>query len=162
MTRSFMTRSSEETEAIGAKLAGIVFPGFVMLLKGGLGAGKTTFVRGLVTELGGRGVKSPSFTLINEYEGNLPVAHADLYRLDQVDFRFMGLEEYLDEGWVVIVEWPERLISVPAFDGMTIILERQGLSDTSQDLRKITFLPCNEKVSSRLSLLDFSDMEELL
>ncbi len=162
MIRSFITRSTEETEALGASLARLASPGFLVLLEGGLGAGKTTFVRGFVNELGGRGVKSPSFTLINEYQGSIPVAHADLYRLEGVDFRSIGLEEYLDDGWVVIIEWPERLVSIPRFDGITVKLERHSLPDLSEGNRKLEIDPVGLEVESKLELLDFCGLEELL
>lgn len=162
MIRSFITRSADKTEALGTFLARLACPGFLVLLEGGLGSGKTTLVRGFVDELGGRGVKSPSFTLINEYNGRIPVAHADLYRLEKADLRSIGLEEYLDDGWIVIIEWPERLVSVPRFDGITVTLERHGLPGISEEKRKIDIAPVGPKVESKLKLLDFCDLEELL
>lgn len=162
MIRSLISRSAEETEVLGASLSRLASPGFLMLLEGGLGSGKTTLVRGFVKELGGHGVKSPSFTLINEYQGRIPIAHADLYRLENADPRSMGLEEYLDDGWTVIIEWPERLICMPRFDGITVNLGRDASGGLSCDRRKVSIYPIGYTAESKLGSLDFCDLEELL
>jgi tRNA threonylcarbamoyladenosine biosynthesis protein TsaE len=98
------------TERLGAALAPALRTGDVLALSGPLGAGKTRFVAGLVGALApGAHVRSPSFTLVNEHAGALPVFHLDLYRLNGVrDIEGLGLEEYAERG-VLIVEWGERL-----------------------------------------------------
>ena len=98
------------TERLGAALAPALRAGDVLALSGPLGAGKTRFVAGLVHALSpGAHVRSPSFTLVNEHAGALPVFHLDLYRLDGVrDIEGLGLEEYAEQG-VLVVEWGERL-----------------------------------------------------
>jgi tRNA threonylcarbamoyladenosine biosynthesis protein TsaE len=103
------THSALETERLAARLAPALRVGDVVVLSGPLGSGKTRFVAGLASGfgLGGR-VRSPSFTLVNEYGGSHGLVHADLYRLDSAEAGRLGLEEHLDEG-VLVVEWGERL-----------------------------------------------------
>ena len=103
------TASPEATERLGEALAGSLAAGDVLLLVGPLGAGKTCLVAGLARGLGCPGrVRSPSFTLVNEYEGRLPLFHLDLYRLQGPEAEALGLEERLERG-VLAVEWGERL-----------------------------------------------------
>jgi tRNA threonylcarbamoyladenosine biosynthesis protein TsaE len=104
-----ITRSVAQTEALGASLAPALAVGDVVALSGELGAGKTRFVSGLARVLApGSRVRSPSFTLVNEYAGSLPLFHLDLYRLATGDVDGLGLEEYAARG-VLVVEWGERL-----------------------------------------------------
>ncbi len=107
------TSSVEATERLGAAFAPALRLGDVVALSGELGAGKTRFVSGLVHVLSpGSRVRSPSFTLVNEIGGALPVYHMDLYRLsDERDVESLGIEEYAARG-VLLVEWGERLPSV--------------------------------------------------
>src|SRR6185437_16913591 len=100
--------SSEETEALGAKLGAGLSAGDVVTISGDLGAGKTTFIRGACRELGvTTPVTSPTYTIGHRYEGRVPVAHLDLYRLEGVSEAEWGaLEPYFDDA-VVFVEWPE-------------------------------------------------------
>ena len=108
----YLSNSVEETEALGAELAGRLEPGDVVAFTGDLGAGKTAFVRGLARGLGVQDrVTSPTFTIVNEYEGGrLPLFHFDLYRLGSADELFdIGWEDYLARGGVCAVEWSERM-----------------------------------------------------
>ena len=108
---TYVTNGPEETETLGAALAGELSPGTVLAFTGDLGAGKTAFVRGLARGLGFSGrVTSPTFTIVNEYEGGrLPLFHFDLYRLSSGDELFdIGWEDYLARGGVCAVEWSER------------------------------------------------------
>ena len=107
-----VTNSPEETEALGADLAGRLEPGTVIAFTGDLGAGKTAFVRGLARGLGVQErVTSPTFTIVNEYEGGrLPLFHFDMYRLGSADELFdIGWEDYLARGGVCAVEWSENV-----------------------------------------------------
>ena len=101
--------SAEETEALAARVAGVLRRGDVVSVAGELGAGKTTFVRGAARALGvTQPVNSPTFTIGHRYEGRVPVAHLDLYRVTQVDpEEWAGLEPYFD-GTIAFVEWPEH------------------------------------------------------
>ncbi|MSO95853.1 MAG: tRNA (adenosine(37)-N6)-threonylcarbamoyltransferase complex ATPase subunit type 1 TsaE [Thermoleophilia bacterium] len=102
------THSAAETEAFGALLAGLLVPGDIVLLRGELGAGKTTLVRGACRSLGIDGpVTSPTFTIGHLYEGTATVAHLDLYRFSGLsDAEWGDVEPYFD-GTIAFVEWPE-------------------------------------------------------
>lgn len=111
LARVVRTGSTEETEAAGERLARGMGVGDVLLLEGPLGAGKTTFVRGLARGLGVAGhVASPTYQLVREYRGRIPLAHADLYRLEDpaAELPGLGVEELLDRG-ALVVEWGDRV-----------------------------------------------------
>jgi tRNA threonylcarbamoyl adenosine modification protein YjeE len=118
------TSSASETEAAGEELGRRLREGDLVLLKGELGAGKTTFVRGMARGSGSAAaVASPTFQLVRVYPGRLQLAHVDLYRLEAGDeLRDLGLEELLDQG-AVVVEWGERLAGA---DGALISIEHLG------------------------------------
>jgi tRNA threonylcarbamoyladenosine biosynthesis protein TsaE len=110
------THSEEETEALAARLGVALTGGEVVLLSGDLGAGKTTFVRGLARGMGidPEEVASPTFVLLTSYAGPLTLHHADLYRLEGGgDERELGLEELPGPRAVLAVEWAERLGAEP-------------------------------------------------
>lgn len=105
------TSAPEETEALGAELAGSLADGDVVLVRGELGAGKTTLVRGAARALGVRTpVTSPSFSIGHRYTGNgVIVSHLDLYRLDGLEHEDPGLlGDYLGPGRIAFVEWPQE------------------------------------------------------
>lgn len=131
----FVSHSISQTQRCGSQLAQHLVPGTVILLEGDLGAGKTTFTKGIASGLGVEGyVNSPTFTLVNEYEGRLPVYHLDCYRLNSgqeaLDF---GIEEYLYGDGVTIIEWPERISEVLPADCIRVTLSY--LTDTKRSLR---------------------------
>ena len=105
---TFHTTTAEETEALAARLAGVLAVGDVVAVSGELGSGKTTFVRGAAHALGVHDhVTSPTFTIGHRYNGDVPVSHLDLYRFAGVSAAEWGdLEPYFDDA-VVFVEWPE-------------------------------------------------------
>ncbi len=127
-TRELLTDSVEETRRIGAWLGELARPGDVFLLQGGLGAGKTALTQGIAAGLGVREVpSSPTFTLVNEYRGRLPLYHIDLYRLErEVEIEQLGLEEYLFDEGVTVVEWPERDWAVWPRERLVVRLEYVG------------------------------------
>ena len=112
MKISLGTGSPEQTLALGAGLAKLLRPGDVLALEGQLGAGKTVFVKGLARGLGtdpALPVTSPSFTLLHEYPGPLPLYHFDFYRLARLeDALGLGYEEYFDGDGVCAVEWADK------------------------------------------------------
>ena len=109
--QQYKSHGPEDTFRIAAELAKRLTPGVVIALHGDLGAGKTCFVQGLAAALGVKGpVSSPTFTLINEHAGRLPLYHIDLYRIDGSDEALgLGLDEYLHGGGVTAMEWAERV-----------------------------------------------------
>ena len=105
-----ITKSPEQTELLGKKLAELLRPGDVIAYYGDLGAGKTAFTRGLAAGLGIReAVTSPTYTIVNEYlSGRMPLFHFDMYRLSSSEELFdIGWEDYLARGGVCAVEWSE-------------------------------------------------------
>ncbi|MEZ5121458.1 MAG: tRNA (adenosine(37)-N6)-threonylcarbamoyltransferase complex ATPase subunit type 1 TsaE [Solirubrobacterales bacterium] len=133
----------QETEAVGARLAGALSPGDVVLLAGDLGAGKTTFVRGAVRALGHPGrVTSPTFTLVNRYEGGrVPVSHLDLYRLGDAGLDGEDpalLEEELAGDRIVFVEWPEAAVARLAPVAVCVVLRHAGATRARSRSRPAT------------------------
>ena len=112
-------------------------PGAVIAYEGGLGMGKTAFTRGLARGLGCRGrVTSPTFTIVNEYEGRIPLFHFDMYRLDSADELFdIGWDDYLERGGVCAVEWSENVADAIPPDAVRVAIERAPGGD---DCRRIT------------------------
>ncbi len=143
--RIFFSRSEDDTRELGRRLGENLCEGLCVLLYGDLGAGKTVLVRGVGEALGISGVRSPSFTLINEYESGsgLLVIHADLYRLGENDAGSLGLEEYEDS--VLFVEWPERWKNPPVNDVMKVYI-----SAVSESEREVRILACGERAEGVL------------
>ena len=109
--QKFISDSPAETERLGEKVAAKLKPGDVVALFGGMGMGKTTLTRGLARGLGiDSGVSSPTFALIHEYEGRVPVYHFDMYRVSGWDDLYStGFFDYLDSGGILVVEWSENI-----------------------------------------------------
>jgi len=121
----FLSKSEQDTELCGEKLAASLSPGTVIAMRGDLGAGKTAFVRGLARGLGITSrVTSPTFAIVNEYEGRLPLFHFDLYRLSSPDELYdLGWDDYLARGGVCAVEWSETAREFMT-DAVTVTVER--------------------------------------
>lgn len=102
-----LTENEEQTMNLAKKLTELLEPGMTLLLEGDLGAGKTTFTKGIGEGLGvKRIIKSPSYTIIREYQdGRFPLYHIDLYRLDENEASELGLEEYFEGNGITVVEW---------------------------------------------------------
>jgi tRNA threonylcarbamoyladenosine biosynthesis protein TsaE len=140
----------DETAALGVGLAEMLRPGDIVLLRGELGAGKTTLVRAVARALGvTEPVTSPSFSLANRYAGRVPVAHLDAYRLSSVDDEEMGLAlEVIGDDAIAFVEWPETLAHGLPEARLEVDLEHQG-----GDRRLVTFRSSDPDLESRLHRL---------
>ena len=118
------------TEAFGRRLADLLFPGAVVALIGPLGAGKTHLVRAIALGLGvadARVVTSPTFVLIQEYEGRMPIYHFDVYRLrGDSDFSDLGVHEYFEGDGVCLVEWADRAAGVMPAERLCVELTIVG------------------------------------
>jgi tRNA threonylcarbamoyladenosine biosynthesis protein TsaE len=132
-SESLLTESEDETTAAGEQLAAALRGGDVILLYGELGAGKTAFVRGLARGLGApeADVSSPTFTIIQEYVGRVPLYHVDLYRVEPSEVEDLGLEELVSGDAVVAIEWAEHWDGRPD-DAIEVRLEHAG-----EDRRRI-------------------------
>ena len=137
-----------ETVVFGRSLGALLEKGMVVALNGELGAGKTTLVKAIAAELGipREDVRSPSYTLINEYEGRLPVYHFDLYRLiDSSELYDLGYDEYLEGEGISIVEWADAIADALPSEYLSIKIEivsdnERGFTITAAGKRYETLL----------------------
>ncbi len=142
--------TEDDTRALGRKLAASLRPGDVIVLAGGLGAGKTTFTMGLAAGLGvEEPVVSPSFVLVREYRtGFIPLVHADVYRLDSFN-EFADLEVFdLAADGVLVIEWGDALEGVVPEDHLRVELEVG-----SDDARLLRMVPCGTWAERDLGLV---------
>ena len=144
MTGSFEVNSVEETWELARRLAAELKPGDVVCLEGDLGAGKTTFTQGLAAALGVPGrVNSPTFCIVQEHRrqstavgGNRLLVHMDLYRLhDENDVIAIGWEDYLAQGAILVVEWPDRAGTLIPSDARHIVFTHLD----GEESRRIVF-----------------------
>lgn len=133
--------SPEATMALGQRLAPTLQPRDVILLDGDLGAGKTTFTKGLALGLGiARNVKSPTFTIIREYQGGrLPLYHMDVYRLEEGGGDELGLDEYFNGDGVNVVEWSKFIADELPEHYLRIVFKRDDAAGENQ--RTLRFEP---------------------
>ena len=139
----YLTSSPEETEAAGEKLAAAVSnrPFAFVALYGELGVGKTAFTRGFCRVFGIDRVKSPTFTVVNEYRGTKNVFHMDLYRLrDEDDLLSVGYDDYLGRRGYVLCEWSEKIPSAIPDDAIRVSISKTD----GENGRKITVEGCPE------------------
>ncbi|MCL2145495.1 MAG: tRNA (adenosine(37)-N6)-threonylcarbamoyltransferase complex ATPase subunit type 1 TsaE [Endomicrobia bacterium] len=128
-----ITATPDETRKLGEKFAKKLKSGDIVFLKGDLGSGKTTFTQGIVKAFGNKSFAgSSSFILVNEYEaGKCKLFHIDLYRLNSVSVRDLGIEEYLFNGNIAVIEWPDRLLDFQNDNTWSIEIEAE------ENVRKI-------------------------
>lgn len=130
------TIDPSETFQLASKLAEVLKPGDVICLEGDLGAGKTTFTKGLAQGLDiKKTVNSPTFTIIKEYKGRLPLYHMDVYRVAD-SYEDLGFDEYFEGEGVTVVEWAHLIEEQLPAELLTIYLYHEGL-----EKRKIVFVP---------------------
>jgi len=135
---TIISPTPQETERIGSLLGTMLIPGDVIALSGELGSGKTTLVRGLAQGMGfsGEEVASPSFTLVNEYDGPLPLFHIDLYRLkDAGELHEIGYEEYISEAGVAVIEWADRVRNAIPHESLWITLRYQSVEQREIEIQ---------------------------
>ena len=125
------SRSPHETKAWGRRLASLLRGGELLGLIGELGAGKTCFIKGLARGLSLREeeILSPSFTMIQEHHGRVPLYHIDLYRLEQATLDDLGLREYLFSEGIAAVEWFERLREADDLDYLAVRISYEGANN---------------------------------
>ena len=126
--RTYITGSEQETQACGAMLAGELSAPAVVALSGGLGAGKTAFVRGMASVLApGAHVSSPTYALVHEYGGKPPLVHFDMYRIaGWADLESTGYYDYLASGAVLAVEWSENIAAALPEGTVYVTIEDLG------------------------------------
>ncbi len=129
-----VSHSAEQTEQIACELASTLLAGDVVALRGGMGAGKTAFVRGLAKGLAVTGeVASPTFALVHEHEGRIPLYHFDMYRVTTMDDLYStGFFDYLDSGAVLAVEWSENIET--ALPRKRLVVTLTPISDTEREI----------------------------
>jgi tRNA threonylcarbamoyladenosine biosynthesis protein TsaE len=160
-TVTITSHTPGQTEQIGSLLGSMLAKGDIIALAGELGAGKTTFVKGMARGMGlteGE-VASPSFTLVNEYEGPLRLFHIDLYRLaDEKELIGIDYEEYLVADGVVVIEWADRIPQAIPHDALWILLRylngdsREMVLQAEDDRYKMIIEELQRKVYTELSL----------
>jgi len=130
-----ISNSPLETKFFGSQLAKYLKPGDLLLFYGDLGSGKTTLIQGICEGLEvdpDQYVSSPTFAIVNFYEGKYPIYHADLYRINEEDLYELGLWEHLNSA-IILIEWAEKLSQIPKEDYLEI-----RLNYLSENKRKIT------------------------
>jgi len=138
----YITESVEETSKIGEQLGRLLNVGNIICLSGDLGAGKTAFTKGIAKGLGVEDyVTSPTYTIINEYQGRLPLYHFDVYRLNDVEEMYeLGYEEYFFGDGVVVLEWADIVRDIIPRDRLWITILNTG----GNDCREIIMEPTGE------------------
>lgn len=147
------TFSEEETRKAGERFSYLISGGEIIALIGELGSGKTVFVHGLAEGLAVReSVHSPSFTIVNEYRGRLPLYHVDFYRLksaDEVWSALGGLQDYLNGKGVVVIEWADRFPNILPDERLEI---RFATDQENEQKRIITFNPIGERYTQLIKI----------
>lgn len=137
----FISKSEEETENLGRLIGKSAYVGLVVALVGELGSGKTVFARGLARGLGidYAPVTSPTFVIVNRYDGRLPFFHVDFYRLERLsEMDELGLDEMAKEG-VVVIEWADRFADALPAELLKVDFKFVSESETKRDISLIAF-----------------------
>lgn len=146
-----ITRSPAETRRLGERIGRLLLSGDAVALIGELGSGKTVLTKGIAKGLGIKGdpVRSPSFVLIREYSGKIPLFHFDLYRLKKPEeLNTIGYEEYFSGKGVVVIEWAERAKNFLPEEYLKV-----ELSIVRENERKIFLKPKGEGLKKRLKIM---------
>lgn len=132
------TESVQETVDVGYKLGALLKQGDTVCLSGNLGTGKTAFTTGIASALGITGyITSPTFTIVNEYKGRLPLYHFDVYRIADPEEMFeIGFEEYIEGNGVTVIEWPELIKDILPAEVIWVKINKDPASGI--DMRRIS------------------------
>lgn len=138
----FFTHTPSETESVGGTLARIIEKNGLsrafIAMRGEMGVGKTAFVRGFSGHFGIRGVKSPTYTVVNEYSGRARIFHFDMYRItDELDLYSTGYDDYIESNGFTVAEWSENISELIPPDAFTVTISRLA---EETDGRKIEIL----------------------
>lgn len=141
---TIITKNETETIEFAKRLTNYLKPGMTLLLEGNLGAGKTTFTKGIGAGLGiQRIIKSPTYTIIREYQdGTFPLYHIDLYRLEETEVIELGLDEYFEGSGLSVVEWPSVAPNDLPAERLEISLT---VNPKQPDQREISLTPVGEQ-----------------
>jgi len=136
-TTCIYSENPDETQSIGNTIGLLSIPGDLILMTGELGAGKTCFTQGLLNGLGSVDyVRSPTFVLVMEYKGRIPLYHADLYRISEItELESIGMEEYLNSDGICVVEWADRFNSIFQLDHLAIKIDWDKAGPSSNTRR---------------------------
>ena len=147
LSANLVSKSSDQTRAIGKALGETARPGDLVLLEGELGAGKTCLTQGILWGLGGTEyARSPTFVLMTQYEARLTLYHVDLYRIESaVDLAGLGLDEVISGDGVTVVEWAERAEGQFGEEGLLVRLEHAG-----DDTRRLGLSAKTERYSNAI------------
>lgn len=150
-----ISHSPEETQKLGSRIGELALPGDVFLLSGRLGAGKTCLTQGIAWGLNIKEYAlSPTFVIVREMHGRLPLYHIDLYRLDNIDeIEDLGLDDYLYGKGACVVEWAEKALSLLPSEHLLIQID--FLSDTERSLK---FKPRGKRYQELLAQLKTSSL----
>lgn len=135
----YISNCEKDTYEIGKKLAENLNPGDVIAFYGDLGAGKTAFTKGVCAHFGIEDVHSPTFTIVNEYNGDVTVYHFDAYRIDDDSWINGGFDEYLFAGGICVIEWAENLSDVLPKNTIKVTISRDlSKGDDYRDIEVLT------------------------
>jgi len=147
--KELAAKSLEATQEIAEQLGEILHAGDVITLEGDLGAGKTSFTKGLARGLGiTRNVSSPTFTIVKEYNGRLPLYHMDAYRLEDSE-EDIGFDEYFNGNGVSVIEWAQFIEDYLPEERLEIMMEYTG-----ENTRQLTFKANGARYSELLNEID--------
>ena len=136
----YLTNSDKETEAIGASLAERLDASgrksAVIAIRGEMGVGKTAFCRGFASYFGIDGVRSPTFTVVNEYRGRVSIFHFDMYRItDGDDLYSIGYDDYIEKDGYSVIEWSENIEDFLPEDAITVTIRRTSESQSGREIQ---------------------------
>ena len=142
-TLVYKSKSFEDTELIGERLARLLFEKKItrafIAMRGEMGVGKTAFSRGFCRFFGIKGVKSPTYTVVNEYRGLVRIFHYDMYRItSEDDLISTGFDDYCEAEGYVIAEWSENVEDMIPYDAIFVTIGRDGADENFRDI-EITF-----------------------